>query len=84
MTLIDAIGALGGTLTTLCWLPQVVKAVRRKDTQSISLPAFAVLSVGIVCWVVYGIAIRDFVVIGANVVSLILVLTIVAAKLRYG
>ncbi len=84
MTLVDAIGTLGGTLTTLCWLPQVVKAVREKDTRSISLPTFIVLSIGLGCWVVYGLGRADPVLIGANTLSLAFVLTILVCKLRYG
>jgi MtN3 and saliva related transmembrane protein len=71
-------------LTTLCWIPQVGKAVFGRDTRSISLPTFLVLAVGIACWIIYGVAISDAVLIGANVVSLTLVLAILAAKLRYG
>lgn len=84
MTLIDAIGTLGGTLTTLCWLPQVVKAVRERDTRSISLPTFIVLSIGLFCWVIYGVGRADLVLIGANTLSLAFVLTVLICKLRYG
>jgi MtN3 and saliva related transmembrane protein len=84
MTLIDTIGTIGAVLTTLCWLPQVVKVVFGKDTRSISLPTFLVLATGIVCWIVYGIALDNLPLIGANAVSLALVLIILAAKLRYG
>jgi MtN3 and saliva related transmembrane protein len=71
-------------LTTLCWLPQVVKAAYYRDTRSISLPAFAVLAAGVLCWVIYGVAIGNLPLIGANSVSLALIAMIVAAKLRYG
>jgi MtN3 and saliva related transmembrane protein len=84
MTWIEVIGAVGGTLTTLCWLPQVRKAWREKDTKSISLPTFTVLSIGVACWVVYGWGTGDLVVIGANSVSLCLIVTVLVAKLRYG
>jgi MtN3 and saliva related transmembrane protein len=84
MTLTDAIGTAAAALTTLCWLPQVVRAVHGKDTRAISLPAFVVLSTGVACWLIYGVAIGDLPLIGANGISLALVLVILAAKLRYG
>jgi MtN3 and saliva related transmembrane protein len=84
MTWIEVIGAVGGTLTTLCWLPQVRKAWHEKDTKSISLPTLVILSVGVACWVVYGWGTGDLVVIGANSVSLCLIVTVLVAKLRYG
>src|ERR1051325_5714423 len=35
--LIDLIGLAGAALTTLCWLPQMVKAIRERDTRAQSL-----------------------------------------------
>jgi MtN3 and saliva related transmembrane protein len=84
MTLIDAIGTIGGALTTLCWLPQAIKAWSGRDTRAISLPMLAVLSVGVACWVAYGIGTGDIVVIGANAMSLVLIITVLAAKVRFG
>ena len=37
--LIDAIGTAGALLTTLCWLPQVWKILRERDTRAISFAA---------------------------------------------
>jgi MtN3 and saliva related transmembrane protein len=84
MTFVDLIGTVGGTLSTLCWLPQVRKVLIEKDTHSISLPTFVVLAIGVACWIVYGIGAGDFIVIGANAVSLCFILAILTAKLRYG
>jgi MtN3 and saliva related transmembrane protein len=84
MTIVDVIGAVGGTLSTLCWLPQVRKVLIEKDTHSISLPTFAVLAIGVACWIVYGVGTGDRVVIAANAVSLCLIVAILIAKLRYG
>jgi hypothetical protein len=35
--LIDLIGITGAALTTLCWLPQALKAIREKETRALSL-----------------------------------------------
>ena len=76
---IDAIGAAGAGLTTLCWLPQAVKIIRDKDTR-----ATVAFTVGIACWLAYGLARVDWPMIGANVITLVLMLVILALKLRYG
>jgi uncharacterized protein with PQ loop repeat len=60
------------------------QGVAQKNTRSISLPTFTVLSIGVACWVVYGWGTGDLVVIGANSVSLCLIVTVLIAKLRYG
>lgn len=82
--LVKFIGITAAVLTTLCWLPQAIKAFREKETRAISLPTTATLALGIVLWLVYGLSIGDGPLIGANAVSLGLVLTIMAMKLRYG
>ena len=82
--LIDVIGASGAALTTLCWLPQALKVIREKETRALSLPATAAFTVGVVLWLIYGLAIGDWPLIGSNAVTLALMLPIVAMKLRYG
>ncbi len=82
--LIDIIGAAGAALTTLCWLPQAVKVLREKDTRALSLPATVSFTVGIALWLVYGLAIGDWPLIGSNAVTLAPLSVILAMKLRYG
>jgi MtN3 and saliva related transmembrane protein len=82
--LIDFVGASGAVLTTLCWLPQVLKVIREKETRALSLPATVAFSVGVVLWLVYGLAIGDWPLIGSNAATLALMAPILAMKLRCG
>lgn len=82
--LIDFVGASGAVLNTLCWLPQVLKVIREKETRALSLPATVAFSVGVVLWLVYGLAIGDWPLIGSNAATLALMAPILAMKLRYG
>jgi MtN3 and saliva related transmembrane protein len=82
--LVDAVGAVGATLTTVCWLPQASKIIRDRDTRSISLWATAAFTVGIGFWLVYGLALIDWPLIISNVVTLALMMVILALKLRHG
>ncbi len=70
--LIDVIGAGGAALTTLGWLPQALKLVRDKEARALSLPATAAFTLGIGLWLVYGLAIGDWPLIGSNAVTLAL------------
>ncbi len=81
---IDFVGVAGALLTTLCWLPQVLKTVREKETRALSLPATSAFTLGILLWLVYGIAIGDWPLIGSNAATLALMAPILAMKLRYG
>jgi len=80
---IDFIGAAGATLTMLCWLPQAFKVIREKETRALSLPATRAFTAGVLLWLIYGIAIDDWPLIGSNGATLALMLPILAMKLRH-
>lgn len=82
--LIDIVGTAGATLTTLCWLPQAAKVLRNKETRALSLPATAAFTLGVALWLVYGLAIGDWPLIGSNAITLLLMAPIPAMKLRRG
>ena len=84
MTLIDAIGTVGAVLTTICWLPQAIQILRERDTRAISLTATAGFTAGMALWLVYGVALADWPLIGSSVVTLALMLVILGMKLRLG
>jgi MtN3 and saliva related transmembrane protein len=81
---IDLVGASGAVLTTLCWLPQAFKVIREKETRALSLPATGAFTCGVVLWLIYGLAIGDWPLIGSNAVTLMLMVPILTMKLRYG
>jgi len=84
VSIVDVVGTAGAVLTTLCWLPQAARIIRTRDTHAISLPATVALTTGITCWLVYGVALGDAPLIGANAISLALTLAILGLKLRHG
>ncbi len=80
----ELIGAGAAVLTTLCWLPQTLRAIRHRDVASLSLVTFSAFGLGILLWLVYGLLIGSWPVIIANAVSLALNLAIVVQKIRHG
>jgi MtN3 and saliva related transmembrane protein len=82
--LIELVGVAGATLTTLCWLPQALRMIRTKETRAISLLATSALAAGIACWLIYGVALANWPLIGSNAITLALVTVILALKLRHG
>jgi len=77
------VGSVAALLTTAAFVPQVVRVLRLKSAQDISLTTFLVFSAGMAIWTVYGFLIDSVPVILANTVTLILALTIVVLKLSY-
>ena len=83
MKITTLIGLLAATLTTLSFVPQVVKTWKMKETRDISLSMFLILGIGIILWTVYGFMIQDLPVILANCVSFIFTAIIIFFKVRY-
>ncbi len=80
---ITLLGLTAATLTTLAFLPQVIKSWRSRETRDVSLGMFAVLTVGIILWLIYGLLIGDLPLVVANGVTLVLAVTMLYLKLRY-
>lgn len=83
MSYITILGLFAGTLTTISFVPQVIKVFKSKSTGDISLLMFVAFTLGVFCWLVYGFMIDDLPVIIANFITLILASTILVYKLIY-
>lgn len=79
----ELIGALAGLLTTLAFVPQVVRAWRTRSTNDLSYGMLAMFSAGVALWIVYGLALQAPSIVWANAVTLALSVTLVVLKLRF-
>ncbi len=77
------LGLGAGTLTTVAFIPQVLKTWRTRSGNDISLGMFLLFSAGVLMWLLYGFAINSLPVILANTVTLMLSLAILVMKLRF-
>ena len=84
MTLIGLAGTAAACCTTGAFIPQVLKTWRSRSAADISGHMFAIMALGNALWLTYGIARIDWAIIGANAISLLLTLTMLALKLRHG
>lgn len=83
MDAISLLGYLAGTLTTLAFLPQLIKVIQTRSTKDISLLMFIVITIGISLWLIYGILITSPPIIVANLVTLAIASMILYFKLKY-
>ncbi len=81
--LIDTLGLLAGTLTTIAFFPQLYKTWKSKSARDVSLVMMITFCIGVFLWLVYGLVIHAMPVIVANAVTLVLALLIVLLKIRY-
>ena len=79
----NALGLVAGVLTTIAFIPQVVKTWKTRYTRDISLGMFLIFSVGTLLWLLYGVRIGALPVVVANAVTLVLALTILIFKVKY-
>lgn len=76
----EIIGYIGGACTTFCFIPQIVKAFKTRELSDFSYIYLLVLGFGVLMWLIYGIAIRDGVIISANAITFLFVITISCMK----
>ena len=80
----ELLGLAAGTLTTVSFVPQVVRIVRTRSAHDISWWMFGIFTAGVALWLWYGIVVDALPVIVANVVTLTLASAILVLKWRYG
>src|ERR1700722_16349544 len=52
---IDGIGYAAATMTTISFLPQLIRVVKLKSARDISLGMFLIFSAGTLGWLIYGV-----------------------------
>ena len=70
--LIDWIGYLAATLTTVSFVPQAWLIFKTRDVRGISLGMYSAFTAGISLWLAYGILISAWPIVIANTITLLL------------
>ena len=78
-TIIGGCAAFG---TTAAWLPQVLKTWKTRSAEDFSWPYLAMFSSGVALWLAYGALRKDPVIMAANAITLLLVVTVAFVKSR--
>lgn len=84
MTLVDLVGTLAATLTTVAFIPQALKTWRTRHARDLSLGMFSLFTAGVLCWLIYGLLLGAWPIIIANTITAGLAGSILYFKLRYG
>jgi MtN3 and saliva related transmembrane protein len=77
------IGLVAGICTSCSMIPQIVKTIKEKKAEDVSLGMLLVLFTGVVLWIVYGFKKSDVPIIGTNIFSAIGNLTMMILGIRY-
>ena len=76
-------GYIAGTLTTLSFVPQVIKAWKMRETRDISLAMLVLFGIGILLWTLYGIWTGSLPIIAANLITFVLIIVLLFMKIQY-
>lgn len=83
MTSADILGYAAGALTTVTFLPQVIKTLHEKSAKDVSLYMFIIAFVNEIMWLVYGAMIDNWVIILTNAIMLLMSGIMIILKIKY-
>lgn len=80
---VEIIGFVAATLTTVSQVPQALRIMKTHHTKDISFATYTVLGLGVFLWVIYGLYVKDIIIIFANIITFLVVGYIWLLKLKY-
>lgn len=79
----SSVGLAAGVFTGISMLPQLIKIIKKKRAEEVSLVMISVLLCGLGLWVYYGILKEDFPIIITNAFSFCVSSLVLFFKLRF-
>ena len=80
---VDIFGYFAAILTTAAFLPQLIKTLKTKKANDVSLTTLVMFIIGVLSWVIYGYNISSRPILIANLITLILNLLILISKVYF-
>lgn len=79
----NLVGYPAAFLTTIAFVPQAWKSWRTRDLSGISLPMYALFTLGVACWLAYGILLGSVPIMLGNGITLALASVVLVLKIRH-
>jgi MtN3 and saliva related transmembrane protein len=83
MNLITIIGIAASALTAISLLPQLIKLIKEKKAENVSMGMLLILLCGLGLWIYYGILKKDLIIIVANCFSLLVNIIVSSLTIKY-
>ena len=80
--MVELLGLLAGVIGIVAWIPQIIQVWVHKRHDGLSLTTFAVVSLALALWLVYGILVDSFAMIAANIMTLAVIGSVFIGVLR--
>ena len=78
-----AIGICAGILTSVSTVPQLIKIIKEKKAEDVSVGFLLVLILGLILWIWYAFEKNDIILLMANAFSVLVNLAVLFFKYRY-
>ena len=82
LKLVNFIGYLAAICTTVAFVPQVIKVAETGNTDGISLYMYIIFMVGILSWFTYGVMIKSYEIMFANIITMPLAIYILCHVIK--
>ena len=83
MAPIEILGLVAGTITSITFIPQVVKIWQTKSAKDLSVMMLLLLMLGVVLWLIYGLVVMSAAIIYTNSMVLAMSLIMLYFKLKF-
>ena len=80
---VEIFGFIAAILTTAAFLPQLIKTLKTKRADDVSLITLIMFIIGVLCWIIYGYKISSIPILLANLITFILNLLILISKIYF-
>jgi len=80
---VEFFGYFAAILTTLAFLPQLIKTLKTKRAEDVSLITLIMFLTGVLSWIIYGYKISSTPILIANIITFILNLLILIFKITF-
>jgi len=80
---LEILGLIAGAVTSIGYLPQLIRGYRTKKLDDVSYYMPGVLAVGMTLWMIYGIILEAIAVIIANIFGVFCSIILILMKKRY-
>ena len=79
----DILGLVAAFLTSIAFIPQIVKGIKTRKMNDVSAKMLYVLGIGLSLWFLYGYHLGDLIIMAANLFGLLCVVITLILKFRY-
>lgn len=81
--IVEIFGFAGAIITSAGFVPQIIRGYHTKKLDDVSYLMPVVLTVGMVCWLIYGILKGSASIIAANIFAISCNVVLIALKFKY-